>query len=82
LPPERGFSVLRITDTGSGMAQEVRDQAFSPYFTTRATGTGLGLPIVAKIIEDHQGSIDMDSAPGRGTSVTVRLPLAGALAED
>jgi len=75
-PPERGFCVLRITDTGAGMTPEVLGQAFSPYFTTRATGTGLGLAIVAKTIEDHQGSIHMDSAPGKGTSVTIRLPLA------
>jgi len=76
LPPERGFCVLRITDTGKGMTPEVLGQAFSPYFTTRATGTGLGLSIVAKIIEDHQGRIHMASTPGRGTSVTLRLPLA------
>ena len=76
LPPERGFCVLRITDTGKGMTPEVLGQAFSPYFTTRATGTGLGLSIVAKIIEDHQGRIHMASTPGRGTSVTICLPLA------
>ena len=81
LPPERGFSVLCITDTGKGMTPEILGQAFNPYFTTKATGTGLGLSIVAKIIEDHQGEIHMASTPGQGASVTIRLPLApeGAL---
>ena len=75
-PPENGWCVLRISDNGRGMTPEILAQVFSPYFTTRATGTGLGLSIVSKIIEDHQGTIHMVSAPGEGTTVTVRLPLA------
>ena len=77
-PPENGWCVLRISDSGRGMTPEVLSQVFSPYFTTRATGTGLGLSIVSKIIEDHQGTIHMLSTPGEGTAVTVRLPLAAS----
>lgn len=76
LPREQGAGVVRISDTGNGMTPEVLSQVFSPYFTTRAKGTGLGLSIVAKIIEDHQGEIHMTSSPGKGTAVTLRLPLA------
>ena len=82
LPPEDGFAALLISDTGRGMEPEVLAQVFNPYFTTRATGTGLGLSIVSRIIEDHQGEIAMESKPGLGTTVTVRLPLALAGADD
>lgn len=75
LPPEGGRAVITVSDTGRGMDKAVLSQVFSPYFTTRATGTGLGLAIVAKIIEDHSGDIAMRSEPGRGTEVTLRLPL-------
>lgn len=78
LPPEDGLAGLFVRDTGRGMESEVLAQVFNPYFTTRATGTGLGLSIVSRIIEDHQGEIAMESKPGAGTTVTVRLPLASA----
>jgi two-component system sensor histidine kinase HydH len=76
LPARADRAVIRVDDTGCGMAPEVLAQVFSPYFTTRATGTGLGLSIVAKIVEDHHGEIRMTSAPGSGTSVTLWLPLS------
>ena len=77
-PPasEDGFALLTVSDTGRGMEPEVLAQVFNPYFTTRATGTGLGLSIVSRIIEDHLGEIAVESRPGAGTTVTVRLPLA------
>jgi two-component system, cell cycle sensor histidine kinase and response regulator CckA len=68
--------VLEVRDEGSGMAPEVRDRATEPFFTTRGDegGTGLGLDIVATVVRQCGGSLDIDSAPGRGTTVTVGLP--------
>jgi len=65
-----------ITDTGQGIAQEDRDRIFNPFFTTKTGGTGLGLSIVYRIIEDHQGTITVDSAPGKGTQFIIRLPIS------
>jgi signal transduction histidine kinase len=56
------------------MSKEVLDKIFEPYFSTKTAGTGLGLPISKKIIEDHGGSVRAASEPGRGTTVTVDLP--------
>jgi two-component system, NtrC family, sensor histidine kinase HydH len=75
---EQGEGVeLRITDTGSGIAPELVSQVFYPYFTTKQSGTGIGLAISQKIILDHGGSIDMESEPGKGTTVIIRLPAHG-----
>jgi two-component system sensor histidine kinase PilS (NtrC family) len=65
-----------ITDSGQGIAQEDRDRIFNPFFTTKTGGTGLGLSIVYRIIEDHQGTITVDSAPGKGTQFIIRLPIS------
>jgi signal transduction histidine kinase len=64
---------LSVRDNGVGIDPEVRERVFEPYFSTRAAGTGLGLAIARKIIEDHGGTIGLESAPGRGTEVTIRL---------
>ena len=69
---------IEITDTGPGMSPEVLAQIFKPYFSTKERGTGLGLPTTRRIIEEHHGTIDVRSERNRGTSVTVRLPLAPA----
>lgn len=74
-PPERGTVAITLTDTGRGMPPELLSRIFAPYFTTKASGTGLGLAIVQKIVEDHKGDISIVSQEGRGTSVTLRLPL-------
>ena len=66
-----------VTDTGVGMDAEALDRVFEPYFSTKATGTGLGLPIARRNIELSGGSIAVASEKGRGTTVTVRLPVAG-----
>ncbi|KFE68681.1 hypothetical protein DB31_7918 [Hyalangium minutum] len=65
---------LSISDTGVGMTPETQQRIFEPFFTTRAQGTGLGLPIVRRIIESHSGDVAVESAPGLGTTFTVRLP--------
>ena len=70
-------AVLRIADTGSGMSPEEIAQAFDPFYTTKASGTGLGLAIVKSIIDNHDGQIDLQSEPGKGTHVRIVLPFAG-----
>jgi two-component system sensor histidine kinase PilS (NtrC family) len=68
--------IVRISDTGSGIADEHLPSIFDPFFTTKNDGTGLGLAIVYRIIEDLGGSIDVKSEPGKGTVFTVRLPIS------
>jgi two-component system NtrC family sensor kinase len=68
--------IIEITDTGIGMSNEVKQRIFEPFFTTKAVGegTGLGLSIVFGIIEDHHGTIDIVTEPGKGTKFTITLP--------
>ncbi len=66
---------IEIRDRGHGMDAHVMERALDPFFTTRPSGTGLGLPIVNRIIEAHGGELSLDSADGGGTSVTVVLPV-------
>jgi signal transduction histidine kinase len=64
-----------IQDTGKGMTPEVEEKIFHPFFTTKEKGTGLGLAVIHKIITDHNGTIDLDTTPGGGSTFTIRLPL-------
>ena len=64
-----------ISDTGSGIPAEDHDRIFDLFFTTKPRGTGLGLPICRRIVEDHGGSIAAESQPGQGTTFILRLPL-------
>lgn len=79
----RNGDVVEITigDDGPGMADEVLANAFEPLFSTKAFGVGLGLPIVKKIVEQHDGSIAIDSEPDEGTRVTLSLPVSRSHAE-
>jgi len=65
---------VSIRDSGEGMPPERLARIFEPYGTTKASGTGLGLMISSRIVRDHGGSIDAESAPGEGTVFTIRLP--------
>jgi signal transduction histidine kinase len=69
---------LAISDTGCGMTQEQIKHVFSPFYTTKEKGTGLGLAVAAKIIEGHGGRIDVESVPGAGSTFNIRLPRAMA----
>jgi nitrogen fixation/metabolism regulation signal transduction histidine kinase len=66
---------LLIADNGPGFPVELLPRIFEPYVTTKARGTGLGLPIVKKIVEEHQGSIEISNAPDGGARIDIRLPL-------
>lgn len=67
--------VISISDDGRGIEKEDLVHIFDPYFTTKQTGTGLGLAIVHKIIESHNGELKVESEVGKGTSMTITLPL-------
>jgi two-component system sensor histidine kinase HydH len=69
-----GHVCLSLIDTGQGMAPEVLAKVFEPFFSTKSTGSGLGLPTTRKIVEAHRGSIDVQSEVGKGTKFTIRLP--------
>jgi nitrogen fixation/metabolism regulation signal transduction histidine kinase len=75
LSPGGGSVRVSIRDTGVGMDQGALARIFEPYFSTKAVGTGLGLTIAKRNVELHGGRIEVDSAPGRGTTVTVTLPV-------
>ncbi len=64
-----------IRDTGKGMTPEVKEKIFHPFFTTKEKGTGLGLAVIHKIITDHNGTVDLETTPGGGSTFTIRLPL-------
>jgi signal transduction histidine kinase len=66
-----------VEDSGGGIEPPQIEKIFDPYFTTKQSrsGTGLGLYITKKVVEDHNGSIKVDSTPGSGTVFTIRLPL-------
>jgi signal transduction histidine kinase len=75
-PGEAREAVLvEVADDGPGMPPEVASKIFDPFFTTKARGSGLGLAIVRKIVDAHDGQIDMRSAPARGTAIRVTLPV-------
>jgi signal transduction histidine kinase len=65
---------LTFEDTGPGIAPEVLPKVFEPLFSTKSFGTGLGLPTVRQIVEQHDGRVELASEPGKGTRVTIRLP--------
>ncbi len=73
---EDGFVAIRVADTGLGMDAEALERVFEPYFSTKTTGTGLGLPIARRNVELNGGTIAVQSQRGRGTTVTIVLPVA------
>ncbi len=77
--PKTGtFVVIEIADTGAGITPEVMSKIMEPFFTTKpeGKGTGLGLPICRRIVQEHKGEFSMESEPGKGTLVFIKLPVA------
>jgi two-component system sensor histidine kinase HydH len=68
--------ILSVSDSGHGISPEHMERLFEPFFTTKARGTGLGLALCKKIVEEHNGKISVDSIVGQGTSVSLSLPAA------
>lgn len=75
---ERRGVRLHVTDTGAGISPEDLDRIFTPYYSTRPGGTGFGLPTVRRIVQEHRGTLEVHSEPGRGTRFTIHLPAADA----
>ncbi|HEX4630001.1 MAG TPA: ATP-binding protein [Chthoniobacterales bacterium] len=74
---ENGEAVVRVRDNGTGMTESVRQRCLEPFFSTKGErGTGLGLSMVYGIIERHRGKLEIESAPGHGTTFIIRLPIA------
>ncbi len=67
-------AILKVTDTGSGIAAAIHEQVFQPFFSTKEEGTGLGLSIANRIVKDHGGRLALQSQEGRGTTFTIFLP--------
>jgi two-component system, sporulation sensor kinase E len=74
------FVTVSFVDTGGGISPENMSKIFEPYFTTKASGSGLGLLIVRRIVREHGGEIDLASDQGKGLTLTIRLPLRHQLA--
>jgi signal transduction histidine kinase len=72
---EKDYAVLAIRDTGRGMPPDVVDKVFVPFYTTKIGGTGLGMVFVRQIVDEHRGVIVLESQVGKGTLVTIRIPL-------
>jgi signal transduction histidine kinase len=72
---EAGQVRLRISDTGKGMNEEQLKQVFAPFFTTKPSGTGLGLALVQQITTEHGGHVECESVPGQGSTFTIFLPV-------
>ncbi len=73
---ERVMHCIHVTDTGPGISAEHLKSVFQPYFSTKKGGTGLGLATTKRLIEEHQGGIEVHTEPGRGTDFVIRLPSA------
>ncbi len=72
---DKGNAVITVADTGPGIDEKDLPLIFEPFFTRKGAGTGLGLSITRRIVEEHAGTITVESEPGRGTSFTIWLPL-------
>lgn len=70
------FIILEVMDTGTGISPEINEKLFQPFTTNSYLGTGLGLAIVKKIVDDHNGHIEVNSEEGVGTSFIIYMPVA------
>jgi len=72
---EQNMIKIRVQDSGNGIPVEIQDRIFEPFFTTKPNGSGLGLAIVHKIVNEHEGKIEVENQPGKGTSINLYFPL-------
>jgi two-component system nitrogen regulation sensor histidine kinase GlnL len=73
---QRSMAEVQVVDEGDGIPDALRAKLFTPFFTTKDKGLGLGLAICHRIVEEHRGVLQVESQPGRGTMVSCFLPLA------
>lgn len=69
---------IAFIDAGPGIPADIREKIFTPFFTTKSRGSGLGLPTAKRLIEAHNGQIAIDCPPAGGTKVVIRLPMGAA----
>jgi signal transduction histidine kinase len=81
LQPQEEAAAIRVTDNGRGIAPEHLPNVFRPFFTTKGNGTGLGLSLARRIVEEHHGRIDVSSVLGEGTTFIVVLPVTRSAIE-
>ena len=74
---QAGRLFVKMSDTGEGMSPDIQEKIFQPFFSSKPKGSGLGLAISQKIMDAHQGEIIIDSAPEKGTTVTLRFEIPG-----
>ena len=73
---QKGYIEVKIADTGQGIPKENLSKLFEPFYTTKGKhGTGLGLAVIWRIIDNHNGTINVESEPGKGTTFIIHLPL-------
>jgi len=82
IAPQAEFAAITVTDTGRGIPPEHLPNIFRPFYTTKGNGTGLGLSLARRIIEEHHGRIDVTSAAGAGSKFTVLLPMQSTKEKD
>lgn len=66
---------MTVSDTGVGLPEEKAAKIFDPFFTTKATGIGLGLALTKRVVEEHGGKVEFSSTQGKGSTVTIDLPI-------
>lgn len=76
---EKSFFIIEIIDQGDGIKEEMMDKIFTPFYTTREKGSGLGLSISTRIVENHKGVLEIDNTLSKGTRVLIKLPMKGEL---
>jgi signal transduction histidine kinase len=77
-PEATEWATLSVGDTGGGIPQEIVDEVFNPFFTTKEIGTGLGLTLVRRIARAHQGRVEVRNHPGKGVTFCLWLPVSSA----
>lgn len=77
---ELGHAIIRVSDTGPGIPEDIQPRIFNPFYSTKPKGSGLGLAWTRKVVDAHDGFLDVRSSPKEGAVFTIRLPLSAATA--